>query len=468
VILAMLSFCLAPFAAWTEDAVEKKPDAMKPAPDAAKSEPKAEPKAEAQPGGGAEWQKLETKSVGLASPRQVLSPGYFDLSLQKMITFPKDGTAVDLGLPHAGKDSNGKDFPALLARLKDEFVWVDINGDGKPGGSETARINPDGLSDPITCDLHYEDGTTAQYSFRFKTIAEKEKFAIVRTMARTATFQNHKITLLDDDGNGKYDDVDRDALVIDDQPVTFLGKYILIGEDFYEVVAHPAGTVMEIRAAPKIDTGIADMFAAYTVSQKSETMKIHGLIITGPNGSFSFDERRKAGKVPAGTYDITFGLFERAKETVYMKKGEKTSFSVVARETAKPKWGGEVTAKFDLSSDGEKVTVGIPTFMGEGSETYYPENYRAVGVLAIISQVFVDRMRIERLSGFGQKKFEVQPDGSIKPVEFRYMRNANDQYEVAIEYNSGIMGKVVGKERMQFVFKKKDPKDKDKDAKEKK
>ena len=412
------------------------------------------------PAGEANWQKLETKPLALASPRAVLSAGYFDVGLQKVISFPKDGGAVDTGLPHAGRDASGKEYPPLKARLHADFIWLDINGDGKPGSDETKRIT-DGFSDLFSFDLRYEDGTVAPYAFRFKTVADKEKYAIVRCMARTAGFQNTKLILLDEDGNGRYNDVERDSIIVNDAPPAFLGKYILIGDEFHEILVHAAGTAIEIRPAPKFETGWIDMFSEYKVSQKSDSTRIHGVVITGPMGSFSFDERRKAGKVPAGPYDLTFALFERAKEVVYVKKGEKTTFNVGGTEMAKFKWGGAVTAKFDFSSDGQEVHVGIPSFVGEGTETYFPEHYRAVSVVANISQVYVDRMRIERFQGFGQKKFELQPDGSIKPVEFRYYRNANDLYEVAVEYNSGIMGKVIGKERLQFVFKRKDPKEKD-------
>jgi hypothetical protein len=432
-----------------------------------KADPAAKPEGNVEAG---EWVKVETKPMALATARQVLSPGFFDHSIQHMVVFPKDpkdpkDAIVEIGLPRGGKDATGKDYPPLKAKLNGDFIWVDLNCDGKPTGDEAKRIQPDGVSDPFVCELLYDDGTTAQYSFRFKTVIEKEKYALIRSSARTATFQNHRIVLLDDDGNGKYNDIDRDAVIIDDNPVTFLGKYILLGEDFYEILVHKAGASLELRTAPKLDTGVIDIFEAYTPSQKSETLRIHSIIVTGANGSFSFDERRRKVKAPAGSYDITFGLFERAKETVYMKKGEKTSFSVIAKETAKPQWGGEVTSKFDLSSDGQEVTVSPPSFIGGGSETYYPENYRAVPVTVTATQVYVDRMRIERFNGFGQKKFEVLPDGNLKPVEFRYHRNANDLYEFAVEYNSGIMGKVIGKERLQFVFKKKDPKDPAKDAK---
>ena len=84
-------------------------------------------------------QKFETKVVQLTGLRQYLTPGLLDPELQHIITFPKDGSPVDIGLPHGGKDKSGKDYPALLGRLTAGAVWIDLNGDGKPNGGESPR-----------------------------------------------------------------------------------------------------------------------------------------------------------------------------------------------------------------------------------------------------------------------------------------------------------------------------------------
>ena len=59
-------------------------------------------------------------------------------------------------------------------------------------------------------------------------LAEKEQYALIRACARSAEFLGQKILLIDDDGNGTFNDQERDALLIGDQPVTRLGKHVLI------------------------------------------------------------------------------------------------------------------------------------------------------------------------------------------------------------------------------------------------
>jgi hypothetical protein len=402
-----------------------------------------------------EWQKLETKPLPLTDPRQVLSPGLFDSAIQNIVALPKDA-AADLKLPHEGKDASGKDYPAITLRLQGDVIWVDLNGDGKAGKDEIRQMRPEGSAEPpFACQLHYADGSSGPYSFRLKTVIEREKYALIRATARTATFQNHRIVLLDDNGNGKYND-EKDALLIDDGPVSFLGRYALIGDQLFELLVHVAGGAIEIRPAPKMDLGVVDLFARHEISQKSESLRIHCVVITGENGSFAFDEKHRKLKIPAGAYDFSFGLFERAKELVCLRKGEKTSFNVGGSEIASPKWGGDVTARYDVGSDGQEITVEPPKFIGQGSEEYYPENFRVVPISVTLSQVFIDRMRVEHVQPFSQKKFSVLPDGSIKPLVCKPMRHANDEYEIGIEYNSGIMGKVVGKQRLQFVYTRKE------------
>jgi hypothetical protein len=412
---------------------------------------KAAEKPAANNAAAGEWQKLETKLAPLPQPRAIVSPGLYDAELQKTVTFAKEGEAVELGLPQVGRDKAGNEYPPVTARLQRGVFWFDLNGDGKPGGDETRPVGPDGMTDPLGCELHYEDGMAGQYAFRLKMVAEKEKYVLLRACARVAEFQGKKIVLLDDNGNGKYDDVGKDAVIIGDGPLAFLGKYVEIGGQFYELLVHASGHTVEIRPAPKLDTGTVDLFEKYKPPQKSETLKIHTLIISGTAGSFAFDEKHRRGKVPEGAYDLVFGLFERAKETVYLKKGEKTSFTVTANQTATPRWGGVVKAKFEVSSEEKGVEVSPPGFFGEGSERYVPEHFRVTPVTAGIVQVFTDRMKLERRTPFGTKKFEVKPDGQLSPVVFKPYRPSPDEYEVTVDYNSGIMGSVTGRERLHYT-----------------
>ncbi len=415
----------------------------------------------AVPAAETDWKKFETKFVPLTGIRQILSPGVFDRTLQHVITFPANGAAVDTGLPHGGMDKNGKPRPPIMAKFAKDFVWIDFDNDGKPGPDETHRINPDGWSDPYGCELFYDDGSSAKYAFRLKSVVEGEKYAIVRSAARTFEFNGKIVTLLDDDGNGKYNDTGHDALLVEGQPACFLGKHVQIGDGLFEVIVHTSGATVEIRPAAKdLVTGVIDPFEKYEPPQRSENLKIHTLVFFGPEGSFACDETHRSVKAPAGIYDMVFGLFERGGETVYLKKGEKTSFTVTATIKTQLKWGGKIKATFALTSDGEEVTLGAPHFVGQMTEEYLPESVKQTTCSGRVSEVFKDRTHfdVEGYVVFGSKHYELLPDGEFKPLIFKRFRNVNDEYEGYVEYTSGIIGRVEGKERLSFVYKKKEAK----------
>lgn len=404
-----------------------------------------------------EWQKLETKPVPFRDPRHILSAGLYDRELQHTITFPNPnpGVPVDLELPHFGKDKNGKDYPPLMAHLAQGAVWIDLNGDGKVSADETRRFTPDGFTDPFTAELHYEDGTSGPYTFCLKTLLENEKYSLQRAGAREVTFQNTKLLLLDEDGNGKYSD-EHDAIVVGDAPPCLIGKYIAIGDKYYEIVVHAAGSI-EIRPAPKMDTGTVDMFLAYKPSQKAESLTIHSVVISGPTGSYAFDEKHRTLKVPVGAYDMVFGLFERSKEWAYMKKGERTTFTVAPNKVSAPPWGGTVTAKFDIQSDGTQITVDKPVFIGDASEHYVIENYRQVAVIANLVAVFTDTTKLEHRTPVGSQKFKATPEGDLSPLIFK-AAHTNSDYEVSVDLTSGILGSVLSRQKFHFVYKKKEKK----------
>src|SRR5262249_15595371 len=149
-----------------------------------------------------------------------------------------------------------------------------------------------------------------------------------------------------------------------------------------------------------------------------------------------FDDTHRIAKVPSGAYDLIFGLFERHTETMYVRKGEKTSFSVATNQVAQPKWGRTVNAKFTLTSDGEEITISPPKFIGQMSEEYVPELGKALNCTGRYSMVYKDKTRFN-IDGYVQvasRRFDTQPDGEFKPLVLKRYRNTNDEYEGSVEY----------------------------------
>lgn len=72
-------------------------------------------------------------------------------------------------------------------------------------------------------------------------------------------------------------------------------------------------------------------------------------------------------------------------------------------------------------------------------------------------------MKIEYIQDIGGKRrFDVTPEGDLKDVVIRRLRDVSEEYQASVEYDSGILGKVTGRTRFEFVFRKKD-KDKEKE-----
>lgn len=397
------------------------------------------------------WQKIELKHMPLLQPRTVLSPGYFDTELQSFVVFDKKNESADIGLPPA----KGMKGP-LKAKKMQKFIWIDFNGDSKPAGDETKPIDAEGWTEPFTYEAVYDGGVSATLIFRLRSVIEDEKYAIIRCSARVGEIEGQKIVLLDDSGNGRFNDAGRDAMILGDAPVAMLGKHILIGENFYELLVQEAGLTLEYRPA-KLEHGWVDLIEKFKPPQKSETLRIHALIINGPMGSFSMSPQRRNVKVPAGAYDIVFGLFERAKETVYMKSGEKTTFTVSPLKVATPQFGGEVKAIFDVSFDGKEVVIGAPTFIGELGERYFPETFKVIPLSGSISQFYEDERKLEHRNSFGSRRFDLLPNGQPEPLKFKPYRNHADAYEATISYNSGILGSVQTRTTYQYVPTKKAP-----------
>jgi hypothetical protein len=428
-----------------------------------KDEPKKEePKKEEYPPEGEGWIKLNTQDIPLRELKQVLTPGLFNPEVQHVVAFPPDGKAVDLGLPHEGTGKDGQPRPAIQGALKQNTVWVDVNGDGKPDAKELSLIAPDGETGFFTCQASYNDGTEGPYIFKFQATGEAGKFRLLRGMAKQAEFsldkdkkdKKHTILLLDDDGNGCFNDIGRDAIFVDDQPANLLGRKILLGGKLFELLVHAGGQMAEIRPLGRVPTGTVNLFRAFTIPQKADNFRLVTVIVAGTDASFSFDFAHRVQELPVGAYDIVFGLLERATETVWIRNGLKTSFNVEANKEAAPVWGGPVTANIQVENDGQTITVSKPVYTGVAGETYVPADPRKTATRVYLSVIHKDkRGRVERTEQLFAKAYVCLPNGELKPATFEY--NRNDELVIMVEYKSGILGAVRAEEHLQFIYRRK-------------
>ena len=397
------------------------------------------------------WIKIQTQDMPLRDERQPHTPGLYDAALRHTLVFPADGKPVDLELPHEGKDKDGKPLPALMGSLRQGFVWLDLNGNGKQDPKELAALAPGGSAGPFVWNASYEDGTSGPYAFKLVDAGEPGKAYVLRSCCKQAKVLNTSLLLFDDSGNGRYDDLGRDALLAEGRPVTLVSRQVVLDGKLYELLVHPAGQTLEVRPLEGVQTGTVNLFMAYKRAQKAENLKIHTLVISSRDGAFSFNEAHPSLEVPAVAYDLVFGLFERAAETVVLKKGERTSFQVEVAKTASPAWGAPIELTFTAESNGKQVTVTKPVFRGAGSEVYEPQDFEKLVLRAFLARIWLDKRfnNHENFEQINSKKFEVLPNGELKPVLFDLFRK--DDLQISLKYQSGILGSVEGKDRLNFI-----------------
>ena len=92
------------------------------------------------------------------------------------------------------------------------------------------------------------------------------------------------------------------------------------------------------------------------------------------------------------------------------------------------------------------------------SSTGLFEQYDVLPMTGGVAQVFEDRLKIEHKRPFGSRRFDLLPNGQPEPLRFKPYRNYADEYEATISYNSGILGAVLSKQRMQYIPPSKPPK----------
>jgi len=398
------------------------------------------------------WEKIPTTEVRLQNYKQFATPGMYDPDLAKVYTLPADGKPLDLDLPHEGKGKDDKPRPALQAVLKGGSIWVDMDGDGKAGSNEVGRAdNPDGIG-PFIWECSYQDGTTGSYAFRFMPMGEEGKFKFVRQFARLAKIAGKNVLFFDDNGNGRYDDIGKDAVMQEGKPATFLGHQIIVDGKLFEIVVPPACQTIQVRPA-KVETGKVDMFNSFKQPMKADNLRIQTVIIQSKDASFSFDQQNPQADVPVGAYDIVFALIERNQESVIMRKGERTSFAVEANKAATPTWGSPIKMTYSCDSDGRRIIVNKPAFHGASGEEYIFGDLRKITLVTYVMIIDKDpRSGVETLRQPPiEAKFEILKSGEVKPAFFERLRTA--EYAVTIDVKSGILGPITERQHVSFVYK---------------
>lgn len=194
--------------------------------------------------------------------------------------------------------------------------------------------------------------------------AEGEVVSAVRLRSTSAGWQwassgsmvgklgNVKVQLIDQNNNGRYDDVGEDAMIVGrGRDACFLSEAICVAGQLLKVTPSADGSTLAFEEFAG-ETGTLDL-----VSDCTSDAKLAWAVVKSADGRFSFDlSKAKEGQVvPAGTYHLERGRVALGKNHAQIHRGRSKALEVPAGGELALTWGGPVKAEFGYQRAGGKV-----------------------------------------------------------------------------------------------------------------
>lgn len=306
----------------------------------------------------------------------------FDISLPAEAFVPIAGS-----LPFAGAP-NGK----LHVEVTDDGLSFDRDGDGQLDATVT---EPD--KDHPTRLVTFRLANGAEYAVRVK---HDGPWSTAPGGAMTGRIGAERFMILDQNGNGRFDDFGADALVIGRGKVaSFLSRVVQVDGKLFEldVTADGTGATLKPFTGP---TGTLDMGTDFETKAK-----LRSIVLTDSQGDLSFElsgavAAKEAVRLPAGTYNIHSGEIVLGKSHATLGPGTAKAIEVAADGTTSFVWGGPVNAKFTYQRSGGKLQIGpsdieyygragemYSSFMPLGSSPHFEVKEKATGKV-LVDMVF--------------------------------------------------------------------------------
>lgn len=249
-------------------------------------------------------------------------------------------------------------FPVENSAFK---LGIDTDGNGR------ADHDVKGVAGWAKLDGKDAEGESFDYAVRIRKGAKDWEYA--SSGIYYGKIAGTPISLLDLNGNGIWNEVGKDGMVIGKgEAASYLSAVVNLDGVLYTLDVTPDGRSMSAQPYTG-ESGILDVVSGFET--RGEMLSA---VFSTRDRSFSFDlsEAKEGLLVPTGEYELTTAFIAKKKDWVRVRRGEMRGVTVLANQPVSLAWGGPLVMRFGESrTSDEEVMVEPPTFWGNGGEEYY-------------------------------------------------------------------------------------------------
>ena len=257
----------------------------------------------------------------------------------------KDGIKI----PHAGGDG-------FAVAMEGNDLQFDTDGDGEL--DRTIKAIVDQKTNVSTTRVVLSGKTKSGESFRYAARLRKDasgwEWAPGGALAGTIQTEAGPVPvrIIDQDGNGRFNDVGRDAMVVgSNDHATLLSNTICVGTELQSVEVAGDGSSLTLSA---YDGPTAEIDMTTEFNSKAALLSS---IVVSSDGKHSFDVGAIDGpiKVPAAKYRVLHGVLGLGEHRVQISSGRMEPFELKPGNTKTFNWGGPIASEFEFARSGDQI-----------------------------------------------------------------------------------------------------------------
>ena len=191
-----------------------------------------------------------------------------------------------------------------------------------------------------------------------------------------------KVRVVDQNHNGRFDDVGEDALVVGSgRAASFLSEVVSIAGQLRKIDVAADGS--ELSFSPY--TGEVGKLSLHAVTDG----KVRAAVLTSTDGRYSVHLSKHDVEVlvPAANYELHSGVLSLAGSRVDMARGRSKAFSVTATGVEELSWGGPAKAEFAYQESGGQLTFDPKAIWFYGAKNEEYKNWNPIGKSPLITVV---------------------------------------------------------------------------------